>query len=96
MNMKQLRALIEAGLTDEQIMNVIGTGKQEPAKDPEPKPAADPEPKPAADPKPDIQQQILQAITGLTETIQASNIAGARNKEPETLDDILGNLITQD
>lgn len=92
MNMKQLRALIEAGLTDEQIMNVIGTNK--PAKDPEP--TADPEPKPAADPKPDIQQQILQAITGLTETIQASNIAGARNKEPETLDDILGNLITQD
>lgn len=86
MKMNQLRALFEAGLTDEQISAVLGTSRQQ-------EPAADPEPRQE---EPDIQQQILQAITGLTETIQASNIAGAKNKEPETIDDILGSLLEAD
>lgn len=86
MKMNQLRALFEAGLTDEQIAAVLGTSrKQEPTQDPEP-----------MQQEPDVQQQILQAITGLTETIQASNIAGAKNKEPETIDDILGSLLEAD
>lgn len=89
MNMKQLRALIEAGLTDEQIMNVIGSAKQEPK--PEPKP--EPEKNPEKDPEDDIQKQILAAITGLTETIQASNLAGAKNKEPESVEEMLEGLI---
>ena len=86
MKMNQLRALFEAGLTDEQISAVLGISKQQ-------EPSPDPEPKQQ---EPDIQQQILQAITGLTETIQASNIAGAKNKEPETIDDILGSLLEAD
>jgi len=94
MNMKQLRALIEAGLTDEQITAVINSGKQEPV------PKAKTEPAPAAkeepEEKPDVQQQILAAITGLTETIQASNIAGAKNKEPESVEEMLEGLITAD
>lgn len=86
MKMNQLRALFEAGLTDEQISAVLGTSRQQdPAQSPEPKQQ-----------EPDVQQQILQAITGLTETIQASNIAGARNREPETIDDILGSLLEAD
>lgn len=86
MKMNQLRALFEAGLTDEQIAAVLGTSRQQ---DPEPVQNNGQE-------SPDIQQQILQAITGLTETIQASNIAGAKNKEPETIDDILGSLLEAD
>jgi len=86
MKMNQLRALFEAGLTDEQISAVLGTSRQQ---DPESK-QQDPESKQQ---EPDVQQQILQAITGLTETIQASNIAGAKNKEPETIDEILGSLL---
>lgn len=86
MKMNQLRALFEAGLTDEQIAAVLGTSRQqEPTQDPEPKQQ-----------EPDVQQQILQAITGLTETIQASNIASAKNKEPETIDEILGSLLEAD
>lgn len=93
MNMKQLRALIEAGLTDEQITAVINSGKPETTKE-QPKAAAkQPEPE---DAKPDVQKQILAAITGLTETIQASNIAGAKNKEPESVEEMLEGLITAD
>lgn len=92
MKMNQLRALFEAGLTDEQISAVLGTSRQQdPAQSPEPK-QQEPESKQQ---EPDL-QQILQAITGLTETIQASNIAGAKNKEPETIDDILGSLLEAD
>ena len=88
MKMNQLRALFEAGLTDEQIAAVLGTSRQQ-------EPAPEPEKKDEQT-APDVQQQILQAITGLTETIQASNIAGAKNKEPETIDDILGSLLEAD
>lgn len=93
MNMKQLRALIAAGLTDEQITAVINSGKTETPKEP-PK-AAEPS-KGTEETKPDVQQQILAAITGLTETIQASNIAGAKNKEPESVEEMLEGLITAD
>lgn len=80
----KIRALIDAGLDDEQIMSVIGTGKgQEPQK-------ADPAPQ-----KTDL-QQLFGAVKELTETIQASNIAGAKNKEPETVDDILESLFEAD
>ena len=41
-------------------------------------------------------QQVLKAIKGLTETIQASNLNAAKNKEPETVDDILISLIEAD
>ena len=84
MKLSTLRTLIDAGLTDQQIMNVIGTGKA-----PDDAPGKKEE-------TPDVQKQILDAITGLTETIQASNLAGAKNKEPETIDDILESLIEPD
>ena len=92
MNFKQLRAMISAGLTDEQIMSVINMTKENgpQPKEPEPK---EPEQKETAT---DIQMQILSAINGLTETIQASNIAGAKNKEPESIDEMLENLIKED
>lgn len=40
--------------------------------------------------------EIMAAIKALTETIQASNIAGAKNKDPESIDDILGNILFDD
>ena len=89
MKVSALRALFEAGLTDEQIMSVLGTGNQEQASQ-----ASDPDPQPQQK-KSDL-QQVLEAITGLTETIQASNISAAKNKDPETVDDILISLIEAD
>ena len=82
MKLSTLRALIDAGLDDKQIMSVIGKGQETPKKDPE-------------TPKTDL-QQVLEAIAGLTETIQASNIADAKNKEPETVDEILESLFDAD
>ena len=86
MKMSTLRALFEAGLTDEQISSVLGTGRQE-----EPAQAKAKDPEPESD-----LQQVLKAINGLTETIQASNLNAAKNKEPETIDDILISLIEAD
>ena len=96
MNMKQLRALIDAGLTDEQIMNVIGSTKPGPKPEPEKDPKPEPEKEPEKNPEDDIQMKILAAITGLTETIQASNLAGAKNKEPESVEEMLEGLIKED
>lgn len=93
MNMKQLRALIETGMTDEQIRAVMNAGKQGPEKDPDP--AGREKQKGTPEPVPDVQKQILAAITGLTETIQASNLVGAKNKEPESIDDMLEGLIIE-
>ena len=97
MNFKQLRAMISAGLTDEQIMSVINMTKENgpQPKEPEPKEPELEEPK-QKETATDIQMQILSAINGLTETIQASNIAGAKNKEPESIDEMLENLIKED
>ena len=86
MKMSILRALFEAGLTDEQISSVLGTGKKE---DPAPAQAKE------SEPESDL-QQVLKAINGLTETIQASNLNAAKNKEPETVDDILISWIEAD
>ena len=87
MKMSTLRALFEAGLTDEQIGAVLGTSKQQEGS-----------PDPAQEEKEEATdlQQVLEAINGLTETIQASNLMGAKNKEPETVDDILASLLEAD
>ena len=88
MNISTLRALFEAGLTDEQIGAVLGTSKKQ-------EDAPDSAPEEKKEEATDL-QQVLEAINGLTETIQASNLMGAKNKEPETVDDILASLLEAD
>lgn len=79
MKMSELRKYIEAGLSDEQIMKLAtpDAGNNQPGQN--------------------VgntgNNAVLAAIKTLTETIQASNIAGAQNKDPETIDDILGTIL---
>lgn len=84
MKISELRKLINAGLSDQQILALNNEGKQKP----------DEKGKPAQ--TPDKFDKVLEAINKLTETIQASNINGAENPEPETVDDILESLIIED
>ena len=94
MDINDILTLCRAGFTAEQIGQMCGTAKAAPAPTapaaPEPAPAAptpqgDPEPAPAV-PAPDgFADKILAAISGLKETIVASNIA-ASNQEPPKAD----------
>ena len=80
MKMSEVRKYINAGLSDDQIAAIAKTEK-----------------KPAGSTGDNGGNgEILAAIKALTETIQASNIAGAKNKDPETIDDILGNILFDD
>ena len=83
MKMSEVRRYIEAGLSDEQIAAIAKTEK---------KPEGDTDEK-NSNGNNGGNGEILTAIKALTETIQASNINGAKNKEPETIDDILGNIL---
>lgn len=87
MKISTLRALFEAGLTDEQISSVVSSGKDA---------GQNPESAKQKTEEKSEMQQLLEAVNGLKETIQASNIAGADNKEPETIDEILDSLILAD
>ena len=83
MKISELRKLINAGLSDDQILALNREGNPKPAN-------GEPEP------TPDKFDLVLDAINKLTETIQASNINGAENPEPETVDEILESLIIED
>ena len=83
MKISELRKLINAGLSDQQILALNTEEKAKPAKG-----------KPEQ--TPDKFDKVLEAINKLTETIQASNINGAENSEPETVDDILESLIIEE
>lgn len=83
MKLADIRNYINAGLTDEQIKAIVTATS-----------AADPEPEQNAKSKNDVTlNDVLQGLRDLTETIQASNITGTKNKEPETIDEILESLI---
>lgn len=84
MKISELRKLINAGLSDQQILALNNDGKQKQ------------EEKGKPEQTPDKFDAVLEAINKLTETIQASNINGAENKQPETVDEILESLIIED
>ena len=93
MDINDILTLCRAGFTAEQIGKMCGPAQAAPAPTapaaPEPAPApapqGDPEPAPAA-PAPDgFADKILAAISGLKETIVASNIA-ASNQDPPKAD----------
>lgn len=83
MKLSDIRKYINAGLNDEQIRALVKP--EQPAPDPVPAQAK-------GNDKEDF-AGVITALNELKETIQASNIAGAKNKEPETIDDILQSLI---
>ena len=88
MKMSEVRKYINAGLSDEQIAAIAKTEK---------KPDGDTDNNGGNGGNDGTgNNEVLAAIKALTETIQASNIAGAKNKDPETIDDILGNILFDD
>lgn len=89
MKMSDVRKYINAGLSDEQIASIAKTEKKPEGGTDEKNSNSNNGGNDGAE----SNGEILAAIKALTETIQASNIAGAKNKEPETIDDILGNIL---
>ena len=81
--LSEIRKYINAGLSDEQIASLVkGSEKKE-------------EPQQKAGKEPDF-ASLAAAITELKETIQASNLKGLDNPEPQTIDEILESLIIEE
>lgn len=91
MDINDILTLCRAGFTAEQIGKMCGPAQAAPAPTaptaPEPAPATqgDPEPAPAEPAHDNFADKILAAISGLKETIVASNIA-ASNQDPPKAD----------
>lgn len=91
MDINDILTLCRAGFTAEQIGKMCGPAQAAPAPtapaEPEPEPTAksDPEPAPAEPAHDNFADKILAAISGLKETIVASNIA-ASNQDPPKAD----------
>ena len=101
MDINDILTLCRAGFTAEQIGQMCGTAKADPAPtapaapEPAPAPKSDPEPAPAV-PAPDgFADKILAAISGLKETIVASHIAASNQAAPkaDTTESIFSALI---
>ena len=90
MNIELVRKLINAGFTDEEISEILGSSREPepkpapapkpepkpaPAPKPEPKPAPAPAPKPEPAPEPEPNNgDLIKAIQSLETTIRASNL----------------------
>ena len=101
MDINDILTLCRAGFTAEQIGKMCGSAQAAPAPteptapEPTPAPQGDPNPAPAA-PAPDgFADKILAAISGLKETIVASNIAASNQEAPkaDTTESIFSALI---
>ena len=101
MDINDILTLCRAGFTAEQIGQMCGPAQADPAPTaqaaPEPAPAAKSDPEPTtAVPAPDgFADKILAAISGLKETIVASNIAASNQAAPkaDTTESIFSALI---
>lgn len=83
MKIAELRKLINAGLSDTQIMSLVNDEK--PAQEEK------------KEEKKDFDfSELVTAVNELKETLQASNIRDAKGKEPETVDEILESLLIED
>lgn len=94
MNFELVRKLINAGFTDDEISDILGS-QHEPAPAPEPKPAPAPEPKPAPEPEPN-NGDLIKAIQSLETTIRASNLINSvlpTVDTQKTADDVLANML---
>lgn len=89
MDINDILTLCRAGFTAEQIGQMCGTAQAAPAPTapaepaPAPAPKGDPEPAPAEPAHDNFADKILAAISGLKETIVASNIAASNQAAPK-------------
>ena len=95
MKMADVRKYIKAGLTDDQIMALAKSEKEKGSGGNDGDACNNGGNEGDAGGK-GTNEEILTAIKALTETIQASNLAGVRGREPETIDDILGTILFDD
>ena len=101
MDINDILTLCRAGFTAEQIGQMCGTAHAAPAPtapaapEPAPVPEGDPEPAPASPAPEGFADKILAAISGLKETIVASNIAASNQAAPkaDTTESIFSALI---
>lgn len=94
MNFELVRKLINAGFTDDEISEILGSSR-EPAPAPEPKPAPEPEPKPTPEPEPN-NGDLIKAIQSLETTIRASNLVNSvlpTVDTQKTADDVLAKML---
>ena len=91
MKIEDVVALAKAGFTAEQISKMTKDPAPE-AKKQDPAPEAkkqDPAPKTPDD----GYKELMSAISGLSETIRTMNILGSNQPEPQSVDDILAEII---
>lgn len=96
MDINDILTLCRAGFTAEQIGQMCGTAPTAPtAPEPAPAPKSDPEPTPEEPVHDNFADKILAAISGLKETIVASNIAASNQAAPkaDTTESIFSALI---
>ena len=94
MTFEQITTLLSQGMTPDQVMEIVRAPKEAPSPEPAPEPAPTPEPAPAPDPAPEgpSMKDVMDAIAGLTRTIQAAAVysvqqpGGADPKTPDAYD----------
>lgn len=96
MTFEQITTLLSQGMTPDQVMEIVRAPKEapspEPAPEPAPEPTPDPTPEPAPSPEGPSMQDVMNAIAGLTRTIQAAAVysvqqpGGADPKTPDAYD----------
>lgn len=96
MTFDQITTLLSQGMTPDQVMEIVRAPKETPSPEPAPEPAPEPTPEPAPAPEPAQEgpsmQDVMNAIAGLTRTIQAAAVysvqqpGGADPKAPDAYD----------
>lgn len=96
MTFDQITTLLSQGMTPDQVMEIVRAPKEAPSPEPSPEPAPDPTPEPTPEPAPAPEgpsmQDVMNAIAGLTRTIQAAAVysvqqpGGADPKTPDAYD----------
>lgn len=105
MNFSEIKQLLDAGFTRDDILTLAGTTpKPEPKPAPDPAPEPKPEPKPAPDPAPEPPEDAIKALTAsvaaLSKTVtemQKANAKAAEGGKPEpmTADDVIKSFFSK-
>ena len=97
MNYSEVKSLLDAGFTADEIRGMMGSNPQNPQDNPQPEPEPQPEPQPNPDaaaqpttpPAPEQEEkfsQLSQSIEKLIKTIQVSNLQSRSFEAPATPD----------
>lgn len=95
MNFSEIKQLLDAGFTRDDILTLAGVAPEPtPASDPEPAQAPEPEPEPAAAPADDAIKALTASVAALSKTVTDMQKANAKaaeggKAEPMTADDVI-------